>query len=57
MVPFAMTTPATSRRLIAQAVLAELKEQAKLDRMRQVFDDDLIDDLSSPQSRRMTVVR
>lgn len=57
MVPFVMTTPATSRRLIAQAVLAELKEQAKLDRARQVFDDDLIDDLASPQARRLAVVR
>lgn len=57
MVPFVMTTPATSRRLKAQAVLAELREQAKLDRALQVFDDDLIDDLTSPQARRMAVVR
>ena len=55
MVPFAMTTPATSRRLIAQAVLAELRQEAKMERARQVFDDDLIDDLSSPQARRLAV--
>ena len=55
MVPFVMTTPATSRRLIAHAVLAEVQQQAKMERARQVFDDDLIDDLSSPQSRRLPV--
>ena len=51
-----MTTPATSRRLIGHAVLAELQQQAKMERARQVFDDDLIApdyDLDSPQSRRM----
>jgi hypothetical protein len=50
-----VTTPATSRRLIAHAVLAEVQQQAKMERARQVFDDDLIDDLSSPQARRMAV--
>jgi len=54
-----MTTPATSRRLIGHAVLAELQQQAKMERARRVFDaafdDDLIDDLSSPQARRMAV--
>jgi hypothetical protein len=37
-------------------VLAELQQQAKMERARQVFDDDLIApdyDLDSPQSRRM----
>jgi hypothetical protein len=56
MVPFVMTTPATSRRLIGHAVLAELQQQGKMERARQVFDDDLIApdyDLDSPQSRRM----
>ena len=55
MVPFAMTTPATSRRLIGHAVLAEVQREGKMERARQVFDDDLIDDLSSPQSRRLPV--
>ena len=55
MVPFAMTTPATSRRLIGHAVLAEVQREGKMERARQVFDDDLIDDLSSPQARRMAV--
>jgi len=54
-----MTTPATSRRLIGHAVLAEVQREGKIERARQVFDavfdDDLIDDLSSPQARRMAV--
>ena len=53
-----MTTPSSSRRLIAHAVLAEVQQQAKIERARQVFDDDLIApdyDLDSPQSRRLPV--
>jgi len=51
-----MTTPATSRRLIGHAVLAEVQWEGKIERARRVFDDDLIDpdyDLSNPQSRRL----
>ena len=50
-----MTTPATSRRLIGHAVLAEVQREGKIEQARRVFDDDLIDDLSSPQSRRLPV--
>lgn len=50
-----MTTPVTAGRLTAHAVLAELRQEAKMERARQVFDDDLIDDLSSPQARRLAV--
>jgi len=54
-----VTTPASSRRLIGHAVLAEVQREGKMERARRVFDaafdDDLIDDLSSPQARRMAV--
>jgi hypothetical protein len=53
-----MTTPVTSGRLTAHAVLAELRHEGKMERARRVFDDDLIApdyDLSSPQSRRLPV--